>query len=334
MTIGSLLGWGLVELFPGTLPRGFERPAWAVSKVTAAILVSTANFDGHPGHVVNLALGLLGFLALMAAILVLFSSQRASNALTGLDESAIRGLLRALGCRGFAGLLRHPARQGRRLRAQRQGGGHLSRRAWASAWPAATRSDRRSRWPQAIDAWLRLADQYGWAPAVMGASEIGAHGLRAAPGSRRSGSATRRSWRPATFPLGGPEMKPGPPGRQPAEKPGITVRIRRHSEFDRAEDFAALIANADAWRDTETERGLLDGAGPPGRPAGRRLPAGRGASTRERRELPGCSRSSRGAPAATRWSDAAEPEGRNGVIELMVSAAERGGPSSASTGSR
>ncbi len=46
---------------------------------------------------VNALLGLFGALALMAAAIVLFQSQRADNALTGEDESALRGLLELYG---------------------------------------------------------------------------------------------------------------------------------------------------------------------------------------------------------------------------------------------
>ena len=45
----------------------------------------------------NALFGLFGALALMAAAVVLFQSQRAENALTGEDESAIRGLLEVYG---------------------------------------------------------------------------------------------------------------------------------------------------------------------------------------------------------------------------------------------
>ena len=46
---------------------------------------------------INALLGLFGALALMVAAVVLFQSQRAENALTGEDESAIRGLLEVYG---------------------------------------------------------------------------------------------------------------------------------------------------------------------------------------------------------------------------------------------
>ena len=54
-------------------------------------------FTGKPHVLLNAIFGLFGALALIAAAIVLFQSQRADNALTGEDESAIRGLLELYG---------------------------------------------------------------------------------------------------------------------------------------------------------------------------------------------------------------------------------------------
>ena len=40
-----------------------------------------------------------------------------------------------------------------------------------------------------------------------------------------------------------------------ARRAGLSVRMRRHRDFS-AEEMAAVIKRADAWRDTETERGF------------------------------------------------------------------------------
>ncbi|NKZ74494.1 hypothetical protein GS934_08605 [Rhodococcus hoagii] len=50
--VGTLLGWGLVELFPGTLPSG-QRFLWALNRVTALVVVENEQFDGHPHVFVN-----------------------------------------------------------------------------------------------------------------------------------------------------------------------------------------------------------------------------------------------------------------------------------------
>ncbi|WP_142386916.1 phosphatidylglycerol lysyltransferase domain-containing protein, partial [Mycobacterium hubeiense] len=97
MAVGILIGWGLLELFPGTVERQYRLP-YAANRVAAFAGVDSAAFDGqHPHVFVNALLGLFGALALMVAAIVLFQSQRAENALTGEDESAIRGLLELFG---------------------------------------------------------------------------------------------------------------------------------------------------------------------------------------------------------------------------------------------
>ena len=92
MAIGTLIGWALLELFPGSLARE-DRFWYALNRVSAFAGADSDSFSGHPHVFVNALLGLFGALALMVAAIVLFQSQRAENALTGEDESAIRGLL-------------------------------------------------------------------------------------------------------------------------------------------------------------------------------------------------------------------------------------------------
>ncbi|MGV9674448.1 bifunctional lysylphosphatidylglycerol synthetase/lysine--tRNA ligase LysX [Nocardia sp. NPDC003482] len=253
LAVGWLLGWGLVELFPGTLPRGPQRPLWAAARVIPAILFGTDNFDGRPPHPVNLLLGLLGAVALLTAAMVLFRSQRASNALTGLDESALRGLLERADVEDSLGYF--ATRRDKAVVFAPNGKAAVTYRVelgvcLASGDPIGPTQ----AWPQAIDAWLRLADQYGWAPAVMGASEIGATAYRRAGLSAlRLGDEAILETR--AFSLAGPEMKQVRQAANRLRKQGVTVRIRRHSELT-AEEMAQVIERADAWRDTETERGF------------------------------------------------------------------------------
>ncbi|WP_109522915.1 MULTISPECIES: bifunctional lysylphosphatidylglycerol synthetase/lysine--tRNA ligase LysX [Nocardia] len=253
LAIGCLLGWGLVELFPGTLPSGWQRPGWAVYRVTAAILAENEHFDGHPRPFVNFLLGLLGAIALIAAVVVLLRSQRAENAMTGIDESAIRGLLERSDVEDSLGYF--ATRRDKAVIFAPNGKAAITYRVelgvcLASGDPIGLREV----WPQAIDAWLRLADRFGWAPAVMGASEFGAQAYR------RAGLSALRLGDEAIldtrhFSLAGPEMKQVRQAANRLRKHGITVRIRRHRDIT-AEQFTHIMARADAWRDTETERGF------------------------------------------------------------------------------
>lgn len=253
VTVGCLVGWGLIELFPGSLPPGAQRLGWAVYRVTAVVLVDNEHFDGHPRSFVNFLLGLFGAIALLAAVIILLRSQRAANAMTGTDESAIRGLLERSDVEDSLGYF--ATRRDKAVVFAPSGKAAVTYRVelgvcLASGDPVGIRE----AWPQAIDAWLRLADQFGWAPAVMGASELGATAYRRAGLSAlRLGDEAILDTR--TFSLAGPEMKPVRQAANRLRKHGITVRIRRHRDIP-AEEFPAVLARADAWRDTETERGF------------------------------------------------------------------------------
>ncbi|MGV9301491.1 phosphatidylglycerol lysyltransferase domain-containing protein, partial [Amycolatopsis sp. NPDC003676] len=177
LALGCLIGWGLVELAPGTLPPGPQRPLWAVYRVTAAVLVNNEHFDGHPRPWVNFLLGLFGAIALLAAVVVLLRSRRADNAMTALDESALRGLLAASDVEDSLGYF--ATRRDKAVVFAPNGKAAITYRvelgvSLASGDPIGPKQ----AWPQAIRAWLEEADRFGWAPAVMGASELGATAYR------------------------------------------------------------------------------------------------------------------------------------------------------------
>ncbi|MGY1981520.1 bifunctional lysylphosphatidylglycerol synthetase/lysine--tRNA ligase LysX [Nocardia gipuzkoensis] len=315
LALGALVGWGLVELFPGSLPQGVQRPGWAIYRVTAAVLADNEHFDGHPPAFVNFLLGLFGAVALLAAVVILLRSQRAANAMTGTDESAIRGLLERSDVEDSLGYF--ATRRDKAVVFAPSGKAAVTYRvelgvSLASGDPIGIRE----AWPQAIDAWLRQADQFGWAPAVMGASEVGATAYRRAGLSAlRLGDEAILDTR--NFSLAGPEIRPVRQAANRLRKHGVMVRIRRHRDIS-GEEFPRVIARADSWRDTETERGfsmalgrlgdpldgdclLVEAVNPQGRVLGMLslVPWGRtGASLELMRRDPG---------------------GPNGVMELMIS---------------
>ena len=253
MAIGILVGWGLLELFPGTLERDY-RLAYAANRVVAFAGVGSAAFDGqHPHVFVNALLGLFGALALMAAAIVLFRSQRSENALTGEDESAIRGLLELYGKNDSLGYF--ATRRDKAAIFAPNGRAAITYRVevgvcLASGDPV---GDPKA-WPQAIDAWLRLCQEYGWAPGVMGASSTAAQAFREA-GLNALQLGDEAILYPDKFRLTGPDMRAVRQAVTRARRSGLSVRMRRHRDLT-AEEMAAVIKRADAWRDTETERGF------------------------------------------------------------------------------
>ncbi|WP_435592221.1 bifunctional lysylphosphatidylglycerol synthetase/lysine--tRNA ligase LysX [Nocardia sp. bgisy118] len=315
LAVGCLLGWALVELFPGTLPPGVQRPAWAVYRVTAAILVDNEHFDGHPRPFVNFLLGLFGAIALLAAVITLLRSQRAENAMTGLDESAIRGLLEGSDVDDSLGYF--ATRRDKAVVFAPSAKAAVTYRVelgvcLASGDPIGIRE----AWPQAIDAWLRLADRFGWTPAVMGASELGATAYRRAGLSAlRLGDEAILDTR--SFSLAGPELKQVRQAANRLRKHGISVRIRRHGDIP-AEEFPQVIARADAWRDTETERGFSMALGRLGDPLdGDCLLVE--AVNQQDRVLSMLSLVPWGRTGASLELMRRDPQSPNGVMELMIS---------------
>ncbi|MET0455338.1 MAG: bifunctional lysylphosphatidylglycerol synthetase/lysine--tRNA ligase LysX [Mycobacterium sp.] len=263
-TVGILVGWALLEMFPGSLERS-ERLPYAANRVVVFAGVDADAFSGHHPHVfVNALLGLFGALALMVAAIVLFQSQRAENALTGEDESAIRGLLELYGKNDSLGYF--ATRRDKSVVFAPNGRAAVTYRVevgvcLASGDPV---GDPKA-WPAAIGAWLQLCETYGWAPGVMGASSAGAQAFREA-GLNALELGDEAILYPDKFKLSGPDMKPVRQAVTRARRAGLTVRIRRHRDLS-PDEMALAIKRADDWRDTETERGFSMALGRLGDPA-------------------------------------------------------------------
>jgi lysyl-tRNA synthetase class 2 len=263
MAIGTLIGWGLLELFPGSLARP-DRPLYALNRVSAFAGADADTFSGHPHVFVNALLGLFGALALMVAAIVLFQSQRAENALTGEDESAIRGMLEVWGKNDSLGYF--ATRRDKSVVFAPNGRAAVTYRVEVGVCLASgdPLGDPRS-WPAAIGAWLTLCQSYGWAPGVMGASAAAAQAFREA-GLNALELGDEAILYPDRFKLSGPDMKPVRQAVTRARRAGLTVRIRRHRDLSPGE-MALAIKRADDWRDTETERGFSMALGRLGDPA-------------------------------------------------------------------
>ncbi|MFI9045400.1 bifunctional lysylphosphatidylglycerol synthetase/lysine--tRNA ligase LysX [Streptomyces sp. NPDC053427] len=248
-----LIGWGLVSLFPGTLPAGGgNRLLWTANRVCGG-LVTGLHFDGHPPHWLGSVLGLLGALALLNAAAALFRSQRMEAALHGDEEARIRALLARYGSQDSLGYF--ATRRDKAVVFSPSGKAAVTYRVetgvcLASGDPVGDRE----AWGPAIEAWLEVAVRYGWQPAVMGASEDGAKAFaRAGLGALQLGDEAILHVK--DFDLDGREMRVTRQAVNRVERTGATFRLRRHSALS-DEEMKEVIHRADAWRDTETERGF------------------------------------------------------------------------------
>jgi lysyl-tRNA synthetase class 2 len=261
LLVGILVGWGLVELFPGTLPES-QRLLWAANRVCGG-LVSSRSFDGSPPRGLYFLLGLFGALALLNAAATLFRSQRMESALHGDEEHRIRALLKAYGEEDSLGYF--ATRRDKAVVFSPSGKAAVTYRVEAGVCLASGDPvGDREAWPHAIAAWLDVARRHAWAPAAMGASEDGARAFaRSGLGALQLGD--EAILRVADFDLDGRDMRVTRQAVHRVRRTGAHCRIRRHATLT-DEEMEEIVDKADAWRDTETERGFsmaLDRLGDP-----------------------------------------------------------------------
>ncbi|GGF15611.1 bifunctional lysylphosphatidylglycerol synthetase/lysine--tRNA ligase LysX [Williamsia phyllosphaerae] len=249
----TLVGWGLVEAFPRSLTAD-QRLAYAFNRVVTFSSVDKGTFDGnHTYTVINSLLGLLGALALILAAIVLFRSQRLAGLLTPADERLIRALIEAYN--DDDSLAYFSTRRDKAVVFAPNAHAAITYRVEVGVCLASGDPIGDPRhWPDAIAEFLALCEQYGWHPAAMGASERGATAFSAA-GMTALNIGDEAIVDTRTYSLAGPDMRGVRQAVTRCLRAGITVRIRRHGDLSDAE-MAGVIARADAWRDTDEERGF------------------------------------------------------------------------------
>ncbi|MEV8531326.1 bifunctional lysylphosphatidylglycerol synthetase/lysine--tRNA ligase LysX [Streptomyces sp. NPDC051211] len=254
-------GWGLVALFPGTLPRS-QWLDWAAKQVFGGMF-SARQFDGRPPRPLYFLLGLLGALALLNAAATLFRSQRMTAALHGDEEPRIRALLGAYGRNDSLGYF--ATRRDKAVVFAPNGKAAVTYRVEAGVCLASGDPvGDPAAWTPAINAWLAVARRHGWQPAVMGASEEGATAY-ARSGLSALQLGDEAILHVAHFDLDGRDMRVTRQAVNRVRRTGATTRIRRHSALTE-EEMQRIVDRADRWRDTETERGFsmaLDRLGDP-----------------------------------------------------------------------
>jgi lysyl-tRNA synthetase class 2 len=263
-TAFSLIGWALVEAFPGSLRNGADELGYAAEKVTGGVLVLDITRVGRAPGWVNLLLGLFGAISFLAALYALFRSQRATAALVPDDERRLRRLLAASGDRDSLGYF--ATRRDKAVIFSPTGKAAITYRivggvTLASGDPIGDPE----AWGPAIEAWLQEARDYAWTPAVMGAGEEGATAYTRA-GLRALELGDEAIIHAREFTLEGRDMRPVRQAVNRVQRAGYTVRIRRHADIS-PDEMAGIIDLAARWRDTETERGFSMALGRLGDPA-------------------------------------------------------------------
>nr|WP_157244423.1 bifunctional lysylphosphatidylglycerol synthetase/lysine--tRNA ligase LysX [Nonomuraea typhae] len=257
------VGYALIMAFPGTL-RASDRLQWVIEKALGGALILDFDRRGYGPAWVAFVIGLLSAVALLWAFTVLFRSQRAIAELLPGDEAGIRELLAAHGERDSLGYF--ATRRDRAAIFSPSGKSAVSYRVVAGVSLAGGDPiGDAEAWEPAIARWRRQAEEYGWTPAAIGAGEEGARAYARA-GLKVLQLGDEAVLHVAAFTLEGREMRGVRQAVNRVRRAGYTLRVRRHAELS-PEEMRSVIARADAWRDTETERGFSMALGRLGDPA-------------------------------------------------------------------
>jgi len=201
----------------------------------------------------RLLVGALGAIALLAAMYVLFRSQRSRTRLEVDDEVDLRLLLAAFG--SIDSLSYFATRRDKDVVFAPDRRAAVTYRVengvcLASSDPV---GDPRA-WDAAVTAWQQFSQRYAWTPAVLGASvrgaEVyGAHGLKVLELGDEAILTSRG------FDLDRPELKPVRQASQRLLRSGYTLRIRQHADVPMS-DMSAAVLMANVWRVGTDERGF------------------------------------------------------------------------------
>jgi lysyl-tRNA synthetase class 2 len=110
-------------------------------------------------------------------------------------------------------------------------------------------------WPGAIHAYRDLVDRFGWTPAVMGCSELGATVFKREYGLAALALGDEAVLHPSAFTLDGRAMRGVRQACTRVARAGYTVQVRRVGALCRTEVEALRVAAA-AWRGDTVERGF------------------------------------------------------------------------------
>ncbi|MDN5777744.1 MAG: bifunctional lysylphosphatidylglycerol synthetase/lysine--tRNA ligase LysX [Humibacillus sp.] len=265
---GSLVTVGVAWLLVGAVgaPRSQARA------VVATVLAALGGLSRHaltaiPPWVIDLV-AVLATITILGALLLFVASARPRSRWSPDRELALRRLVASHG--GGDSLAYFATRRdkstvfsadGRAVIAYRVIGGV----SLASGDPIG----HPDSWAAAIAAWRAESLVFGWVPAVLGASEVGARAY-AASGMRLLLMGDEAILDPERHDLRRASMAPVRHAVKRAIREGVVVQVRRQDDIGPAE-LAELSRDADDWRTGETERGFSMALGRTADPADGRV---------------------------------------------------------------
>jgi lysyl-tRNA synthetase class 2 len=249
-------GLGILYLYPHRIV-GHRSFTLRLEEVSLGLVGTSGNLHFASDLFADVLHGtLLGFglFAVAAPALLLLRAPEPIARLSTEDESRLRELLRRHGERDSLGYF--ALRRDKSVVWSATGKAAITYRvvhgvALASGDPIGDPE----AWPGAIAAYRALVEEYGWTPAVMGASQLGATVFKREYGLNALELGDEAVLDVAEFTLDGRAMRGVRQACTRVARAGYEVRVRRASEIEPAE-FAQLYQAAESWRGDAVERGF------------------------------------------------------------------------------
>ena len=253
LVAGSLLTVGAAWLLVGAVGAPRSQVRTVVATVLAALGgLSRRALPAIPPWVIDLV-AVLATLTILGALLLFVASARPRSRWSPDRELALRRLLVSHGgadSLGYFATRRDKSStfsaDGRAAVAYRVIGGV----SLASGDPVGDQG----AWSAAIAAWRAESRVFGWVPAVLGASEVGARAY-AASGMQLLRMGDEAILDPEHHDLRRASMAPVRHAVKRATRAGVVVSVRRQRDIG-LDELAELSRDADDWRTGDTERGF------------------------------------------------------------------------------
>ena len=254
--LAASLGYGVLLLY---LP-GHVRGSYSLWSRLQEIVLSLVGLGGKV-HITDDAyadsfhatLCALGLLTVVCTALLALRPQEPPATLSAADETRLRSLLARHGERDSLGYF--ALRRDKSAVWSDSGKAAITYRVvYGVALVSGDPIGDPEAWPGAIAAYQRMVTEYGWTPAVMGCSELGAVIFKREAGLSALALGDEAVVEAARFTLAGRPMRGIRQACTRLERAGYTSRVCRVGDLDDTE-LERLRAAADAWRGDTVERG-------------------------------------------------------------------------------
>ncbi|MFC5723752.1 phosphatidylglycerol lysyltransferase domain-containing protein [Streptomyces gamaensis] len=249
------LGWLIVGSHPdqmiGDPPvrEQIEHVVWGLFGFEGSIRY-TDNVD----YTVGYSLGALGLLTVATTAFLAFRPEHPAAVLTEEDEDRLRELLAKHGERDSLG--HFALRRDKSVVFSPSGKAAVSYRVVSGVMLASGDPiGDVEAWPGAIEQFMELAKRHSWTPAVAGCSETGGEVWTRETGLDALEMGDEAIVDVADFSLTGRAMRNVRQMVKRIERNGYSTKVRRVGDLS-PEELAVVQEAANAWRDTEEERGF------------------------------------------------------------------------------